>query len=88
MLERIRANVPRSKRREMLTGLGYDYHPHLHDGRTNVVVQPDNAKPRLYAKIGHPICEFTEPAIIAKKYQEAQAPGGPSDAQTAFGKQA
>ena len=88
LLERIRANVPRSKRREMLTGLGYDYHPHLHDGRTNVVVQPDNAKPRLYAKIGHPICEFTEPAIIAKKYQEAQAPGGPSDAQTAFGKQA
>jgi hypothetical protein len=87
LLERIRANVPRSKRREMLLDLGYDYHPHLHDGRTNVVVQPDNAKPRLYAKIGHPVCNFTEPAIIAKKYQEAQAPGGASDAQTAFGKQ-
>lgn len=85
LLDRIRANVPRSKRREMLVDLGYDYHPNLHDGRTNVVVQPDNAKPRLYARLGHPICEFTEPAAIAKAYTAAQGPSGPSDAQSAFG---
>jgi hypothetical protein len=85
LLDRIRAAVPRSKRREMLLGLGYDYHPHLHDGRTNVVVQPDNAKPRLYAKIGHIVCNLTNPAEIAKHYQSAQAPGGSSDAQQAFG---
>jgi hypothetical protein len=87
LLDRIRANVPRSKRREMLLGLGYDYHPHLPDGRTNVVVQPDNSKPRLYAKLGHIVCNIEAPALIAQKYQEAQGPGGSSDAATAFGKQ-
>lgn len=85
LLDRIRANVPRSKRREMMLELGYDYHPHLTDGRTNVVVQPDNAKPRLYAKVGHIICNIESPAEIAKRYSAAQAPGGESDAQQAFG---
>lgn len=86
LLERIRANVPRSKRREMLQGLGYDYHPALPDGRTNVTVQPDNGKPRLYVKVDHPLLmQLTEPATIAKRYQESQAPGGESDAQKAFG---
>lgn len=86
LLDRIRANVPRSKRREMLLTLGYDYHPHLHDGRTNVVVQPDNAKPRLYARRGHIICNIVKPADIAARYQLDQAPGGAaSDAGKAFG---
>lgn len=86
LLDRIRANVPRSKRREMLLSLGYDYHPHLHDGRTNVIVQPDNAKPRLYARKGHIVCNITKPAEIAARYQLDQAPGGAaSDAEKAFG---
>lgn len=85
LLDRIRAAVPRSKRREMLVGLGYDYHPHLHDGRTNVVVQPDNSKPRLYARIGHIVCNIDNPADIAKRYQADQGPGGASDAEKAFG---
>src|SRR5690606_17841484 len=33
LLERIRAHVPRSKRRDMLLAPGYDYHPGLVDGR-------------------------------------------------------
>ena len=85
LLERIRANVPRSKRRDMLVTLGYDYHPHLPEGRTNVIVQPDNAKPRLYARIGHPVCNYTNPADIARRYTQDQAPGGAADAQLAFG---
>ncbi len=84
LLDRIRAAVPRSKRREMLLGLGYDYHPHLHDGRTNGIVQPDNAKPRLYARIGHIVCNIEDPADIAKRYQADQAPGGASPAERAF----
>jgi len=87
LLDRIRANVPRAKRRELMATLGYEYHPHLHDGRTNVIVQPDNAKPRLYARVGHIICNIDTPADIAKRYQLDQAPGGAagSDAEKAFG---
>jgi hypothetical protein len=85
LLDRIRANVPRSKRREMLLTLGYDYHPHLHEGRTNVIVQPDNAKPRLYCRKGHIVANITKPTDIAARYQVDQAPGGASDAEKAFG---
>lgn len=84
VLERIRAHVPRSKRRDLLLSLGYDYHPGLPDGRVNVVVQPDNGKPRLYIRRGHIVGNITGPADIAKRYQIDQAPGGASDAQQAF----
>jgi hypothetical protein len=83
LLERIRAHVPRSKRRELMLGLGYDYHPHLPDGRTNVVVQPDNSKPRLYARVGHIVCNITGAADIAKRYTADQNPSG-ANAQQAF----
>ncbi|MCA9268780.1 MAG: hypothetical protein KDA41_09935 [Planctomycetales bacterium] len=79
LLDRIRANVPRTKRREMLQRLGYDYHPHLPDGRVNNVVQPDNAKPRLFIRLGHLVGNLTEPAAIAKRYQQDQAPGSHDD---------
>lgn len=85
LLERIRAHVPRSKRRDMLLSLGYDYHPGLVDGRVNVVVQPDNAKPRLYIKRGHIVGNVEGPANVAKKYQLDQAPGGADAAEQAFG---
>lgn len=84
LLERIRAHVPRSKRRDMLLALGYDYHPGLHDGRVNVVVQPDNAKPRLYIKRGHILGNITGAADVARRYQIDQAPGGAGDAEKAF----
>jgi hypothetical protein len=86
LLERIRAAVPRSKRREMLVQLGFDYHPHLPDGRTNVVVQPDNAKPRLYVRRGHIVSNITNPADIAKRYQADQSPGAVTEAEKAFAK--
>jgi hypothetical protein len=85
LLDRVRANVPRTKRREMLQRLGYDYHPHLPDGRVNNVVQPDNAKPRLFIRMGHLVGNLTDGATIAKRYQADQAPGSASDAEAAFG---
>lgn len=85
LLERIRAHVPRSKRREMLVALGYDYHPNLPDGRTNSVVQPDNAKPRLYVKRGHLVGNLTGAAAIAKRYTQDQSPAAGLDAEAAFG---
>lgn len=84
LLDRIRAHVPRSKRRDLLVSLGYDYHPGLPDGRVNVTVQPDNGKPRLYIRRGHIVGNITGAADIAKRYQIDQAPGGASDAQQAF----
>lgn len=84
LLERIRAHVPRSKRRDLLLSLGYDYHPNLPDGRVNVVVQPDNGKPRLYIRRGHIVGNIAGAADIAKRYQIDQAPGGASDAERAF----
>lgn len=85
LLERIRAHVPRSKRRDLLLGLGYDYHPNLPDGRTNSIVQPDNAKPRLYVKRGHLVGNLTGAAAIAKRYTQDQAPSAGVDAEAAFG---
>lgn len=85
LLERIRAHVPRAKRRDMLLQLGYDYHPALHDGRVNVIVQPDNGKPRLYIKRGHILANLGTAAEVAKRYQADQGPGGRVDAEAAFG---
>lgn len=85
LLERIRAHVPRSKRRDLMLTLGYDYHPNLPDGRVNVIVQPDNGKPRLYIRRGHILGNIVGAADIAKRYQLDQAPGGTSAAEQAFG---
>lgn len=87
LLDRIRANVPRSKRADMLRLLGYDLHPNLPDrGRTNVVVAPDGIKPRLYVKRGHLVSQLQTPAEIAKRYQADQMQGATSgDAENAFG---
>ena len=84
LLDRIRAHVPRSKRRDLLASIGYELHPGLQDGRVNVTVQPDNGKPRLYIRCGHILGNITGAADIAKRYQLDQAPGGASDAQRAF----
>lgn len=84
LLERIRAHVARSKRREMLVALGYDYHPNLPDGRTNSIVQPDNAKPRLYIKRGHLVGQLQGAAVIAKRYTQDQSPAAGMDAEAAF----
>lgn len=87
LLERIRAPVPRGKRRALMQSLGYDYHPHLDDGRTNVVVQPDGSKPRLYIRRGHIVGNIVEPSEISKRYQADQSPGSTGvDAASAFAK--
>lgn len=84
LLDKIRAHVPRNKRRDMLVALGYDFHPALPEGRVNVVVQPDNAKPRLYIKRGHILGNLGTPAEVAKRYQLDQSPGGAGAAEQAF----
>lgn len=75
MLERIRAAVPRNRRRDMMAALGYVTHPALMDGRTNGVVQPDNSKPVLYLRAGHLALNLMIPLDIARAYSKAQEPG-------------
>lgn len=72
LLDRVRANVPRNKRRELMASLGYGYHPALRDGRVNDYVMPDNAKPRLYLRAGHLALNLDQPAEIARAYTKAQ----------------
>lgn len=72
LLEKIRANVPRNKRRDLMATLGYGYHPVLRDGRVNDYVMPDNAKPRLYLRDGHLAFNLDSPVEIAKAYSKAQ----------------
>jgi len=72
LLDQIRAAVPRTKRREMLQALGYDYHPGLNDGRVHNPVAPDNGKPRLYVLRGHLSTNLTDVAAICKAYTVAQ----------------
>ena len=64
--------VPRSKRRELMRSLGYDYHPGLKDGRANNVIAIESGKPRLYIRAGHIHANLTNGAEIAKQYAAAQ----------------
>lgn len=64
--------LPRVRRREMLQGLGYDWHPALDKGRTDNPVMPDGGKPRLYIKAGHADLALTNRADVAKAYSRAQ----------------
>lgn len=70
LLERIGAarRMSHMRRREMLQGLGYEYHPALHEGRVNNIVQPDNGKPRLFVKRDSPLVLITGAAEVAKRY--------------------
>lgn len=80
MIDRLRAGVPQAKRRALMQSLGYDWHPVLHNGRTNDVVMPDNGKPKLYVRAGHLALQLTTPKAVADAYADAQAkalaPGG------------
>lgn len=74
LLERINMadRIPPNKRRELLTNLGYDWHPGLSQGRVNNVVLPDGAKPRLFIKRGSELTKIHAPADIAHAYSSAQ----------------
>jgi hypothetical protein len=61
-----------NKRREILQGLGYDWHPGLRNGRVNNLVLPDNGKPKLFIKRGHIASQITVPSMIEREYEKAQ----------------
>ena len=74
LLDDIRAKqkIPRNRRRAVMQGLGYDYHPALVNGRINNKLPIEQGKPYLYIKNGHIGCNITVAAEVLKAYCKAQ----------------
>ena len=71
--KRMTRMVPINKRRDLMTELGYDWHPGLRDGRVNNPIPFEgSSKPRLYIRRGHISSGLTKPAEISKAYIDAQ----------------
>jgi Family of unknown function (DUF5906) len=73
MLERIHKgrNLSHSKRKEILAGMGFFYHPALTQGQVNNKVLPDNGKPRLYIRRDTMAWQITNANEAAKSYEAA-----------------
>lgn len=74
--DKLKTNIPQSKRRQLLKSLGYDWHPALaaSNGRVNSIVQPDNGKPRLFCKIGSISWnELHDAPSVSAAYSKAQS---------------
>ncbi len=72
--QRMTRAIPHNKRRELMQGLGYDWHPALmkSNGRVNNLIPMDGGKPRLFIKQGHIHTNLTSAAEVARQYQEVQ----------------
>lgn len=73
LLEKLGAarRVTHYKRKEMLSAMGYEYHPALHDGRVNNVVLPDQSKPRLFIKKDAAARNIATAAEVGRSYESA-----------------
>ena len=68
----IDGDIPLNKRRDLMTTLGYSWHPALTDGRVNNPLACDhNKKSRLYVS-GWPLLDIVRPADVARASEEAQ----------------
>lgn len=61
-----------NRRREIMQGLGYDWHPALVNGRVNNPVLPDGAKVKLFLRLDHPDRRLATAAEVAAAYTRAQ----------------
>jgi len=57
------------RKREILQGLGYEWHPGLVEGRTNTIVMPDGQRTTLYVAPGHSTRAFREHGAIISAYE-------------------
>lgn len=67
-----RVSLAYNKRREVITRLGYSYHPALPGGRATRSVLIEGGKPRLYMTAGHIARNIVDPQEIVRMYCEAQ----------------
>lgn len=68
----IARRIPPRKRRDILVGMGYDWHPALVEGRSTISVKPDGGRPRLFVKKGHILRSISDPHQACKKYESMQ----------------
>lgn len=61
---RAERKIPRNKRKDLLTTLGYQWHPGLPQGRVNNTLAVEGGKPKLYIKDGHAHRSLTGAAIV------------------------
>lgn len=73
--KRMEKLLPRSKRRDVLNTLGYDWHPNLRDGRSTKGLGERQERPVLFTTKDHHINGATIGVAIAEAYEVAQAPG-------------
>lgn len=67
--------LSRSKRKEVLEGMGYTTHPGLVRGRVDNMTLPDSGKPVLYVRVDRPdLLSLSGGAAIARAYRDAQSP--------------
>jgi hypothetical protein len=70
---RLARAIPPNRRRELMQGLGYDWHPALRNGRVNNPIGTEPGKPRLYIRAEHQALSLQYPADVAAAYISAQS---------------
>lgn len=70
LLDKAGRRIARNQRRGMLKSLGYDWHPHLRDGRTTCgnALKGHPGKFNLYCKLNSEVGEITDNAKIMERY--------------------
>ena len=68
------SRIPRNKRKDILNGLGYVWHPALLDGRVKTVISDCGAsgRPRLFCHKGSDVIHIQNSGEATRLYQEAQ----------------
>lgn len=82
--KRLGNRIPPNRRREIMQGLGYDWHPALTNGRVNTLVALDGGKPKLFIRDDHPDRSITAAGEVTKAYEAAQGGGPQTPAERAF----
>jgi hypothetical protein len=76
---RLDKSLPRSKRRETMRSLGYDWHPHLREGRSTTSMPFGGAhsggRPVIFIKVAHWAIDLKEGNAIFKAFSHAQLTG-------------
>ncbi len=72
--QRMDLAMPRSKRRDMMRSLGYDWHPALRGGRSTTALPGTTDRPILFIRKDHISCALGTGGAVVRAYVSAQAP--------------
>lgn len=67
--------VAPNKRRELMQGLGYDWHPSLREGRASrVIAQSSGVRPVIFVRKDHPIYSLNNAHEIMDRFEKSLSP--------------